>query len=149
MGITSYIQWDDDDVHFVLDQHVCRHVAPLWHIIMIQSKPFFALTHWCCVLSGDVTNTNVIVFGLNRPCLKAMLTITPLMPSYDYWQQIKLIKMYQVLQQFDVFYKYMFCQARVVGEMQGQIACGSSFEYIHILHFLYLLVYECMFMLLV
>jgi hypothetical protein len=50
------------------------------------------------------------------------------MPSYDYWQQIKLIKMYSVLQQFDVFYKYMFCQARVVGEMQGQIACGSSLK---------------------
>ena len=59
MGRRSYIWWDDDDVYFVLDQHtqldfysasslkqhsVSRHVAPLWHIIVIQSQPVFALT---------------------------------------------------------------------------------------------------------
>ena len=52
-------QWDDDEVRFVLDQHieldfysdkslkqqsVYRHVAPLGHIILIQSQPVFALT---------------------------------------------------------------------------------------------------------
>ena len=52
---TSYIQWDDD-VCFVLDQHVeldiysassleqqsaGRHVAPLGHIILISSQPVF------------------------------------------------------------------------------------------------------------
>jgi hypothetical protein len=53
-------QWDDDDeVRFVLDQHVeldfysasslkqhsvGRHVAPLGHIIMIPSQPVFALS---------------------------------------------------------------------------------------------------------
>ena len=52
-------QWDDDEVHFVLDQHakldfysasslkqqsVGRHVAPLWHIILIPSQPVFALS---------------------------------------------------------------------------------------------------------
>ena len=53
-------QWDDDDeVHFVLDQHakldfysvssvkqqcVDRHVAPLGHIILIPSQPFFTLS---------------------------------------------------------------------------------------------------------
>ena len=52
-------QWDDDEVHFVLDQHAeldfysaCslkqqsagRHVAPLGHIIMIPSQPVFALS---------------------------------------------------------------------------------------------------------
>jgi hypothetical protein len=60
MARTSYVQWnDDDDVHFVLDQHAeldfysasslkqqsaGRHVAPLGHIIMISSQPVFALT---------------------------------------------------------------------------------------------------------
>ena len=52
-------QWDDDEVHFVLDQHAeldfysasslkqqsaGRHVAPLWHIILIPSQPVFALS---------------------------------------------------------------------------------------------------------
>jgi hypothetical protein len=52
-------QWDDDEVHFVLDQHAeldfyeaislkqestGKHVTPLWHIILIQSQPVFALS---------------------------------------------------------------------------------------------------------
>jgi hypothetical protein len=72
-------QWDDDEVHFVLDQHALldfhsdsslkqqsanRHVTPLWHIILIPSQPVFALSPWCCLLSGEETNTNFIVFGL-------------------------------------------------------------------------------------
>jgi hypothetical protein len=59
MARTSYIQWNDDDVHFVLDQHAeldfysasslkqqstGRHVAALKHIILIPSQPVFALT---------------------------------------------------------------------------------------------------------
>ena len=55
----SYIQWDYDDVRFVLNQYsefdfysgssfkqksVGRHVAPLRHIIMIPSQPVFALS---------------------------------------------------------------------------------------------------------
>jgi len=59
MGRTSYIQWNDDDVCFVLDQHAefdfysasslkqqsaDRHVAPLGHIILIPSQAAFALT---------------------------------------------------------------------------------------------------------
>ena len=74
---TSYIQWDD--VHFVLDQHaeldfysasslkqqsVRRHITPLRHIIMILSQPVFALSHICCMLIREATNTNFIVFGL-------------------------------------------------------------------------------------
>jgi hypothetical protein len=74
-------QWDDDEVRFVLDQHAeldfysasslkqqstDRHVAPLWHIILILSQPVFAHTPYCCVLSGEATNTNFIVFGLTR-----------------------------------------------------------------------------------
>ena len=52
-------QWDDDEVHFLLDQHAeldfyrasslkqqstDRHVAPLGHIIPIPSQPVFALS---------------------------------------------------------------------------------------------------------
>ena len=51
-------QWDDDEVRFVLDQHIeldfhranvlkqqsmGRQVAPLGHIILIPSQPVFAL----------------------------------------------------------------------------------------------------------
>jgi len=59
MAKTSYIQWNDVDVRFVLDQHAemdfyhassqkqhsaGRHVAPLGHIILIPNQPVFALT---------------------------------------------------------------------------------------------------------
>ena len=52
-------QWDDDEVHFILDQHAeldfyiaCslkqqsadRHVVPLGHIILTPRQPVFALT---------------------------------------------------------------------------------------------------------
>jgi hypothetical protein len=52
-------QWNDDEVHFVLDQHAesdfysaislkqqsaGRHVAPLGHIILILSQPVSALS---------------------------------------------------------------------------------------------------------
>jgi hypothetical protein len=52
-------QWDDDEVRFVLDQHVeldfysasslkqqsaGRHVAPLWNIIPIPSQQVFAFS---------------------------------------------------------------------------------------------------------
>ena len=41
------------------------------HIILIPSKPVFALAPYCCVLSGEATNTNFIVFGLlTRPELE-------------------------------------------------------------------------------
>ena len=42
-----------------LKQHSAgRHVAPLGHIILIPSLPVFALSPWCCVLSGEATNAN-------------------------------------------------------------------------------------------
>jgi hypothetical protein len=59
MARTSYIQWNDDDARFVLDQHaefdlysarslkqqsVGRHVVPFGHIILIPSQPVFGLT---------------------------------------------------------------------------------------------------------
>jgi len=58
MTRTSDIQWDDDYVHFILDQHakfdfhsasaleqqfVGRHVAPFGHIIMISGQRLFVL----------------------------------------------------------------------------------------------------------
>ena len=75
-----------DDVRFVLDQHAeldfysasslkqqsaGRHIGPPGHIIiLIPSQPFFALSPWCCVLSGEATNINFIVNGLTRPGLE-------------------------------------------------------------------------------
>jgi len=59
-------QWDGDEIRSVLDQHAGldfysasslkqqsagRHVAPLGHIIMIPSRPVFALSPLCCVLT--------------------------------------------------------------------------------------------------
>jgi hypothetical protein len=47
-------------------QSVGRHVASLRYIILIPSQPFFALSPLDCVLSGETTNINFIVFGLTR-----------------------------------------------------------------------------------
>ena len=47
-----------------------RHVAPLGHIILIPSQPVSALTPKCCVLSGEATDANFIIFGLTRSRLK-------------------------------------------------------------------------------
>ena len=59
MTRTSYIQWDDSAVRFILDQqsyldfytarllkqqYTGRHVAPLIHINLIQSQSLFTLT---------------------------------------------------------------------------------------------------------
>ena len=78
-------QWDEDEVRFVLDQHAeldfysasslkqqsaDRHVASLGYIILIPSQPVFALSPYCCVLSGEAKNTNFIVFGLTQPGLE-------------------------------------------------------------------------------
>ena len=53
------IQWDDEEVRFVQDQHAkldlysastlkqqsaARHVAPVWHIILIPNQPVFVLS---------------------------------------------------------------------------------------------------------
>jgi hypothetical protein len=71
------LQWDDDEVRFVLDQHteldfiVLVHWSnsprvdmSLGHIILIPSQPVIAFSPECDVLSGEATNTNVIVFGV-------------------------------------------------------------------------------------
>jgi hypothetical protein len=71
-------QSDDDEVHFscilIMPAHwnksAGRHVVPLGHIILIPSQLEFARTHLCCVLSGEATNINFIVFGLTRSGLE-------------------------------------------------------------------------------
>ena len=92
-----------DEVRFVLDQHAeldfyntsslkqqsaDRHIAPLGHIILIQSQPVFDLSPYCCVLSGEATSTIFIVVGLTRQGLEptiyrtreaSTLAIKPLM----------------------------------------------------------------------
>ena len=67
---------DDDEVGYVLDKHdeldcysasslkqqsADRHVAQIGHIILIPREPVFVLSPKCCVLSGEPTNTNLIV----------------------------------------------------------------------------------------
>ena len=47
-------------------QSAFRHVAPVGHIFLISRQAVFALSPYCCVLSGEATNTNFIIFGLTR-----------------------------------------------------------------------------------
>jgi hypothetical protein len=79
-------------MRFALDQHTeldcysasslkqqssSRHVTPFRHIILIPSQPVFALSPYCCMLSGEATNTNFIVFGFTRPGLEPTIYHTP------------------------------------------------------------------------
>ena len=50
-----------------------RDVTSLGHIILIPSQPVFALSPKCCMLSGEATNTNFIIFGLARPGLETTI----------------------------------------------------------------------------
>ena len=58
-----------------------RHVTSLGHIILIPSQQIFALSRLCCVLSGEATNTNSVVFRL----IRLRLTITPPMGLQCFW----------------------------------------------------------------
>jgi hypothetical protein len=53
-----------------LERCLCLIYNPLRHIILIPSQPVFPLSPYCCVLSGEATNTNFIVFCLTRPGLE-------------------------------------------------------------------------------
>ena len=81
MARKSYIQWDDNDVRFVLDQHALLDfysasslkqqsanghvkIVSLWHIILIPSQKVLALSPWCCMFSVETTNTFFFFFGL-------------------------------------------------------------------------------------
>jgi hypothetical protein len=70
-------QWDDDDVHFVLDQHfhsvnslkqqfTYTHVTSLGHTILFPRQPIFALIPQFSVFRWEIANTNFIVFGLTH-----------------------------------------------------------------------------------
>ena len=61
---------------YLKQQSVERHVATLGHIILIPSRPVFALSSYCWVLSREATNTNFIVFGLTWPVLEPMIYST-------------------------------------------------------------------------
>jgi len=54
-------------------QSAGRHVAPLGHIILIQSQSFFVLTPKWYQLCGEAANTGVVIFGLTRPWLKSTI----------------------------------------------------------------------------
>jgi hypothetical protein len=67
MARASHIRWDDDAVHFVLDQRAYLDLYSAsslkqQSINLIPSQPIF-------VLMGEAANTNFIVFGLNSPRL--------------------------------------------------------------------------------
>jgi hypothetical protein len=83
MARTSYIQGNDDDVRFILDQHTYadvytassqkqhsagRHVVPLGHIIFIARQPVVLLS--AAYLAGETTDVNFIIFGLTRSVLE-------------------------------------------------------------------------------
>ena len=57
-------------------QSMDRHVVQLGHIILIPSQPVFALSPKCCMLSGEATNINFIVFGLTRLRLQPKINRT-------------------------------------------------------------------------
>jgi len=69
-------QWDDDEVHFVLDQRAeldfygassltqqsaVKYVAPLVHIILIPNQPTLSLNAVCLV-----EKQQILIFGLTR-----------------------------------------------------------------------------------
>ena len=60
----------------VPQQSADRHVDPFGHIILIPSQLVFALIPLCCVLSGEATNTNFIVFGLTQAGLEPTIYYT-------------------------------------------------------------------------
>jgi hypothetical protein len=57
---------------------------PLGHIIQIPSQPVFALSAYCCVLSGEATNSNVIVFGFMRSGIEPTIYRTQNEHIYHY-----------------------------------------------------------------
>ena len=80
-------QWDDDEVHFVLEQHAeldfdsasslnqqsNRHVAPLGHIIIIARQPVFTITPNAACLAEKQQIPIFLVFDLIRWGLNPMI----------------------------------------------------------------------------
>ena len=71
---TNTLSWIFNSASSLKQQSADRYVAPSGHIILIPIQPVIvfalALSPYCCVLSGEATNTNFIVFGLTRQGLK-------------------------------------------------------------------------------
>jgi hypothetical protein len=101
MERTCCIPWDDD-VYFALDQHgwvnsysacplkqqfIDKHVS--WHITQILSQPVFVLTPLCWMLSGEATNTYLIVFSLTRLGLEPVIYPTWCMHTNHYTTDAK------------------------------------------------------------
>ena len=77
----TYFQWnDDDEIHFVRDQHAeldlialahwsnssrVGHVDQHWQITPIPNKPVFALSPQWCVLIEKATHTNFSLWFTN------------------------------------------------------------------------------------
>ena len=71
-------------------------VAPLGHIILISSRQVFDLSPWCCVLSGEATDTNVILCGL---------TPSGLDPTVYQWENVCWnFVVYIILWQFYIYF---------------------------------------------
>ena len=81
-------------------QSAGRHVAPLWHIILILSQTVFALYSQCCMLSREAINTNFIVFGLMRQRFKPTIYDTQGQHANHYTTdavlKIKIIYQYHI-----------------------------------------------------
>ena len=74
-GETSYLWWNNNEVRFIptrlfgfccssplKQQSGGNYVTPLGHIILFPNKPVITLSHYCFVISGEASHTNVIVF---------------------------------------------------------------------------------------
>jgi hypothetical protein len=60
-------------------QSADRNVAPLGNVILIPCQAAFAFSPYCCVLSGEATNTKVIVFFFDSIEARTVVdAVTPL-----------------------------------------------------------------------
>ena len=64
--LDKYANLDLNSVSSLKQQSTDRQVIPIGNIVLIPSQPVFALSLYCCVLSGGTTNTNVTIFGVTR-----------------------------------------------------------------------------------
>jgi len=61
-------RWDDDNIHFVIDQHA---LSPHYHTL--SQLRVFDLTQKYCMLIREAAYTNFIVFGFTSPRLEPMI----------------------------------------------------------------------------
>ena len=82
-------QWDDDDVHFVLDQHAYNWIfivlADCWLVEILLDLNTLWSWFWAnqslvllfnkCMFSREAANTNLIVFGRSNQCSNPQSTV--------------------------------------------------------------------------